>query len=118
MESDRIVRLIVTGQVQGVGFRAFVAGMARARGIGGWVRNRRDGAVEAVLAGNADAVAAMISDIQAGPAAGDVDRVETMAETPAPDERVRLFRGFVILPVQGGDKAGHWSVGDVLMRAE
>ena len=50
--SDRVIRhIVVRGRVQGVGFRAFVEDEARQRGLQGWVRNRRDGSVEAVFAG-------------------------------------------------------------------
>ena len=45
--------MIVHGRVQGVGFRAFVEHEALQRGVEGWVRNRRDGSVEAVFAGEA-----------------------------------------------------------------
>ena len=45
------VHVMVTGRVQGVGFRAWVEREARARRLGGWVRNRADGAVEAVFSG-------------------------------------------------------------------
>ena len=98
MESDCILRLLITGRVQGVGFRAFVARRASARGLGGWVRNRRDGAVEAVIAGSQAAVAAMVSEIEAGPPASRVDSIERQVETPAPEERIRLAQGFAILP--------------------
>lgn len=98
MESDCVLHLLITGRVQGVGFRAFVASRASARGIGGWVRNRRDGAVEAVLAGSQAAVAALVSDLEAGPPASRVDRIERQVETPAPEQRLRLSQRFEILP--------------------
>ncbi len=47
----RAYRFLVTGRVQGVGFRAYVQAEARRMGYTGWVRNRRDGSVEAVVAG-------------------------------------------------------------------
>jgi acylphosphatase len=72
----RVVRLRIRGAVQGVGFRAFVEDEAAARHLCGWVRNRRDGSVEAVLAGVAHEVAAMIEKCRHGPRAGRVDRVE------------------------------------------
>jgi acylphosphatase len=65
--------VIVHGRVQGVGFRAFVEVEALRRGIEGWVRNRRDGSVEAVFAGEADAVAGMIEACRRGPLGARVD---------------------------------------------
>jgi acylphosphatase len=59
--SDRILRATITGRVQGVGFRAFVEGEAKRRNLKGWVRNRRNGAVEAVFAGPADEVDGMLA---------------------------------------------------------
>ena len=56
-----IRHVIVHGRVQGVGFRAFVEREALTRGVEGWVRNRRDGTVEALFAGDDDAVADMIA---------------------------------------------------------
>ena len=54
-------RLVVHGRVQGVGFRASLAWEADKQGISGWVRNRRDGTVEALFCGSDEAVAAMIA---------------------------------------------------------
>ncbi len=81
-------RLTVTGRVQGVGFRAFVTWHAQSRGLGGWVRNRRDGSVEALLIGKDDAVAAMIAECRRGPPAARVDGVE---EFSVPDDGARDF---------------------------
>jgi acylphosphatase len=63
----RSVFLHVEGRVQGVGFRAFVELRARGYGLDGWVRNRRDGGVEAVFAGPPDVVQMMIDDCHRGP---------------------------------------------------
>jgi acylphosphatase len=68
--------IIVRGRVQGVGFRAFVEVEALRRGLGGWVRNRRDGAVEAVFAGEAAPVADMIEACRRGPYAARVDALD------------------------------------------
>jgi len=82
------LRLSITGRVQGVGFRAFVTAEARARGLRGWVRNRRDGSVEALLIGEPDAIAAMTERCRRGPLTARVDRVETM---PADDDGATAF---------------------------
>jgi acylphosphatase len=76
-DQPRIIRHVsVRGQVQGVGFRAFVEHHALQRGIEGWVRNRRDGSVEAVFAGPAPAVEAMIAECRVGPRSGHVDALD------------------------------------------
>ena len=69
----RVVHLTLRGRVQGIGYRAWCAHEARGRGLSGWVRNRHGGAVEAVLAGPADAVAAMVEACRAGPPGARVD---------------------------------------------
>jgi acylphosphatase len=68
-----IRHMIVHGRVQGVGFRAFVEGEALARGLEGWVRNRRDGGVEAVFMGEEATAAAMIEACRRGPFGARVD---------------------------------------------
>ena len=67
--------LAITGLVQGVGYRQSMAREARRLGLGGWVRNRSDGSVEAVVAGDAGAVAAIIHWSRRGPAAASVEHV-------------------------------------------
>lgn len=76
-------RLLIIGRVQGVGFRAFVTWQARKKGLRGWVRNRLDGSVEALLVGDEAAVAATIADCGRGPLSARVDRVEKL---PADDD--------------------------------
>ena len=96
--SERTVRLTFRGRVQGVGFRAFVEHAALRRGLQGWVRNRRDGSVEAVLSGPAAAIAAAIAACREGPPGSRVDAVD---ESPAgPDEVARRYSGelFSVLP--------------------
>ena len=65
--SRTAVHVIVEGRVQGVGFRAFVEREARSRSLSGWVRNRSDGSVEAVFAGEEEDVASMIVACHRGP---------------------------------------------------
>ena len=72
----RVVWLTIRGYVQGVGYRAFVENEAVTRGLKGWVRNRRDGSVEAVVAGESAAVEAMIAACRRGPRSARVDAVE------------------------------------------
>jgi acylphosphatase len=66
----------VRGRVQGVGFRAFVERHALRHGLEGWVRNRLDGSVEAVFAGPAEAVEAMVAECRVGPRSGHVDALD------------------------------------------
>jgi acylphosphatase len=69
-------RLEVSGKVQGVGFRYFVTHGARQQGLRGWVRNRHDGSVEALLIGEDAAVAAVIEQCRRGPLQARVDRID------------------------------------------
>ena len=73
------LRLIIRGRVQGVGFRYAFADEARSRKLRGWVRNRRDGAVEAIVAGGPMDVDAMVAWSRRGPPAARVTEVETTA---------------------------------------
>ncbi|MBI5899656.1 MAG: acylphosphatase [Rhodocyclales bacterium] len=68
-------RLVICGLVQGVGFRYAMVAQARMYGVTGWVRNRRDGTVEAMIAGGAEQVAAMLAWSHHGPAGASVDHV-------------------------------------------
>jgi acylphosphatase len=76
-------RVVVTGRVQGVGFRYAVLERARTRGVAGWVRNLPSGQVEAVFEGGASAVEAMVDYCRRGPLGASVDDVQVTAETPA-----------------------------------
>lgn len=76
-----IRHVAIRGRVQGVGYRAFVDHTARQRGLEGWVRNRRDGSVEAVFAGAADEVTQMIADCRRGPRLAHVSDVDDQPAT-------------------------------------
>ena len=84
-EARRAVRVVVEGRVQGVGYREFVRRTALALGVSGWVRNRSDGGVEAVLAGDGESIDAMIAEMRRGPRWAEVTslRVEDNGEAPA-----------------------------------
>ena len=71
----------ITGVVQGVGFRAWAEQAARQRGLNGWVRNRRDGSVEALISGPDDKVADMLAYVWQGPSQSRVERVDTEPAT-------------------------------------
>jgi acylphosphatase len=73
---DVVRRLVIRGRVQGVGFRAWTEVMATERGLEGWVRNCRDGSVEAVLAGPQQTVLAMIELCRQGPRGARVDAID------------------------------------------
>jgi acylphosphatase len=78
--NDVIRHVLIRGSVQGVGFRYWTRRTATARGLQGWVRNRRDGTVEAVFAGPEQAVTEMIALCRRGP---DMARVDSVDEAPA-----------------------------------
>lgn len=73
--SQIIRQVTIRGRVQGVGYRAWLAMTAQANGLDGWVRNRRDGSVEALLAGDQTVVTDMIAACHRGPSAARVDAV-------------------------------------------
>ena len=74
--------VIVYGYVQGVGFRFAVERAARSRDVSGWVRNRPDGAVEAVFEGEPDDVEALVELCRRGPRGAEVERVDVETESP------------------------------------
>jgi acylphosphatase len=84
-------RLLITGIVQGVGFRYAMAAQARLLGVSGWVRNRRDGSVEAMIAGDAPQIEEMLAWSRIGPAGAAVDDV--LVETAGGE-----FSTFEMLP--------------------
>jgi acylphosphatase len=84
------VRVVVTGRVQGVFFRAECAERARARGLGGFVRNLPDGRVEAAFEGDPQAVEFMVDWCRRGPRLARVDAVEVTEEPPAGEREFRI----------------------------
>ena len=84
-EPTTTVEVRIEGRVQGVWFRGWTEGQARALGLSGWVRNCRDGAVEALFSGPPSAVRTMVERCHDGPPASRVTRVtETPVSQPAP----------------------------------
>ena len=81
MSSERR-RVVAHGRVQGVFFRDSTRREAERRGVAGWARNTRDGTVEAVFEGSADAVEAMVAYVRAGPGHSSVSDVEVHTEEP------------------------------------
>jgi acylphosphatase len=75
-------RVLVDGRVQGVGFRQACAEAARRRGLGGWVRNRRDGRVEAFFEGSVADVAHLVDWCRQGPVMASVSEVHVIDEAP------------------------------------
>ena len=88
------LRVIVSGQVQGVGFRYWTAAEAERRGLEGWVRNRRDGTVEAVFQGDDELVDDMLRACRSGPRGGRVTDLDVA------DEAEAAGPGFSILPTR------------------
>jgi acylphosphatase len=80
--STRRVRLLISGRVQGVGFRFSTREAAIQRGVNGWVRNLSDGRVEAVLEGSQPDVQSMIEWCHQGPPAAIVQQVSVHQESP------------------------------------
>lgn len=76
-------RLTLSGAVQGVGFRDWIIGRARSLGVAGWVRNRSDGTVETLIAGEASAVEELVRACRCGPPGADVrDIAEDLVDPP------------------------------------
>lgn len=90
--TERGVRLIVSGHVQGVGFRVFTNNQARALGLRGSVRNRRDGTVEATASGPTNLIDDFIKALHGGP--GRVDHVNV--EDLSAEHVAQLKPGFSI----------------------
>jgi acylphosphatase len=91
--TDARARVVVTGRVQGVFFRAEARSRASSLGLGGWVRNNDDGSVEAVFEGDRQRVESMVDWCARGPAHASVENVQVAWEDP---------RGESGFAVQGG----------------
>jgi len=89
------MHLRAAGRVQGVGYRAALCAAAQAIGISGWVRNRRDGTVEAVLQGSPEAVEGILAWARRGPPAA---AVSALSAHPAQGELDRPYGSFEQLP--------------------
>jgi acylphosphatase len=76
-------RFLISGRVQGVGFRYFVEARASAEGLHGWVRNLPDGRVEALLEGDQEAVDRVESALWRGPSGASVDDVQMEQSMPS-----------------------------------
>jgi acylphosphatase len=88
----RTVRVRIRGRVQGVGYRYWTERVAGELGLSGFVRNRRDGSVEAVFSGPPDEVAEMIERCRDGPASAQVASMDVEEGAAAPPP------GFEVLP--------------------
>lgn len=88
--------VIIRGRVQGIGYRAWTEVTALERGVEGWVRNRRDGSVEALFSGPEDEVAAMIAECRRGPPGARVDVID---QRDATSDEIALRRGDEIFSV-------------------
>ena len=90
--------VLIHGRVQGVGYRAWAEDTAREFGLQGWVRNRRDGSVEAVFAGPGETVAKMIEACRQGPYGAHVTGIDQRPGTSEDLARRPAGAEFVVLP--------------------
>lgn len=95
---DRIVRLSITGLVQGVGYRAFVEDAAVRLGLAGWVRNRRDRSVEALVRGPPEAIGELLVQLRRGPPGAQVDGIELIPAQEADLAERSPGARFCVLP--------------------
>lgn len=89
------VRVIVRGKVQGVGFRDYAQMQAQALRLDGWVRNRSDGTVEAMVSGEPALIERMMIALRVGPPHSAVTNVRSM-----PEEGAKVEPGFRVLPTE------------------
>jgi acylphosphatase len=92
----KLVHLSIKGRVQGVGYRAFVEFEAELRGLEGWVRNRRDGSVEAVVRGDERAIDDLVEACRKGPPSSRVVSIE-VSEAEAEALELRGEERFAVL---------------------
>jgi acylphosphatase len=92
--AEKTVRLRITGAVQGVGYRIWATRTAATLGVRGWVRNRRDGSVEALATGPSETLAGFVEVCRQGPRAA---QVMTVSVAEAEDDG---SRGFSALPTE------------------
>ncbi|MFC5068207.1 acylphosphatase [Flaviflagellibacter deserti] len=94
--ADTAVQVEIYGRVQGVGYRAWLQQVATMFGLNGWVRNRHDGWVEAVISGPTDQIDAIVALMERGPPGS---RPENVAVRPATDDETASHNdGFAVLP--------------------
>ena len=93
---NTVKHVVIRGRVQGVGFRAFVEDVADERSLQGWVRNRRDGSVEAVFAGPETSVTDAIEACRRGPRSARVTNIEVGAGDNVLEQREGAR--FAVLP--------------------
>lgn len=96
--SNAIQQVSIRGRVQGVGYRAWVEEQARSSKLEGWVRNRRDGSVEALFAGPATVVAEMVALCRHGPPSA---RIESVTSETGDEQQLGLRppgESFSVLP--------------------
>ena len=86
------VRLTIRGRVQGVGYRAWAADTATEMGLTGWVRNRRDGSVEAVAAGHPATIELFVAECRDGPRAAIVSGIESEPCDDPPTNGFKVLR--------------------------
>lgn len=90
MSDSKSIHLVIRGHVQGVFYRRWTQKRAERHGIAGWIRNRPDGAVEAVLSGPSEAVETLLAECREGPPAARVEGIDIEAAEPI------LTRGFAV----------------------
>ena len=96
--SERIFRrAIIHGRVQGVGYRDWTRHVARSRGIEGWVRNRKDGTVEALFAADRETITSMILACRKGPPSARVEWIDEHDASPEELEARRPGEAFSVI---------------------